>query len=562
MSTDGEYAHCTREERAGALALHDESASFAHRLTGECRCGVRHGTRGRTIVARRTWRVPHRTRDDVEHERTYYADGDKEYTWKVGGRYSHGDVRTEDIGLLGSDLLASLPDGATVVVVEGEPAWKACRRFGIAAVAVVTGAKTTPSDDALHPLLRFQVTPWPDADEDGRELMRRVSAALLRLGCRDIRLIDWKDAPDAGDAGDFAAMGSTRAEVDELLASASPFTSSPDGWETPTGLPDARSLPPFPVSALPTWLCEFVVAEAEATQTPVDMAALFALGAHAAVAGGHVEVEPRPGWREGVNLFLACAMESGSRKSAVYRDCVAPVLDYERELADAARPQVSEQESRRRIAEAARTRAEKAAANAEAGKRSALEAAAVKAAVDHALAAFGLMGAEGRLDDARLVQRWIVASRRLSFTRRECQRAYESRFPRSEDLSPAFELLEEHGWIRRAEREHRPGRPPERYEVNPLSLPTEPTKPTKTGLGGSSVGSVGSVAQSGDQLTHESGAQVSSEGPAPAGDYTATSGPHDDDPMLRAALDTIPGACVEDESQPSSPDSGANGRGV
>jgi hypothetical protein len=42
VSSDGEYAHCTRPEFAGALTTAKDE-TFAHRLAGDCRCGVRHG---------------------------------------------------------------------------------------------------------------------------------------------------------------------------------------------------------------------------------------------------------------------------------------------------------------------------------------------------------------------------------------------------------------------------------------------------------------------------------------------------------------------------------------
>jgi hypothetical protein len=42
LSSDGDYVHCSREESAGALPLEEGSQTYAHRLTGDCRCGVRH----------------------------------------------------------------------------------------------------------------------------------------------------------------------------------------------------------------------------------------------------------------------------------------------------------------------------------------------------------------------------------------------------------------------------------------------------------------------------------------------------------------------------------------
>ena len=122
-------------------------------------------------------------------------------------------------------------------------------------------------------------------------------------------------------------------------------------------------------------------AEAEATQTPVDMAAMFGLAAVATVAAGKVQVESAPGWVEGVNLFIAVAMEPGSRKTAVHRHLLAPVVAYERLMVEAAAPDIAERETIRRVAEAAHARAVKAAAGAtRPDERLALEAEARTAA--------------------------------------------------------------------------------------------------------------------------------------------------------------------------------------
>src|SRR5690242_11411380 len=43
LSEEREFAHCTREEYAGNLPLVSNSNTYAHKLTGECRCGARHG---------------------------------------------------------------------------------------------------------------------------------------------------------------------------------------------------------------------------------------------------------------------------------------------------------------------------------------------------------------------------------------------------------------------------------------------------------------------------------------------------------------------------------------
>lgn len=181
----------------------------------------------------------------------------------------------------------------------------------------------------------------------------------------------WKGPPDEIYFARLQALGQVPAATDDQRPVAPGGPSSEqeadrplETWDVPIPLSLVASVPGFPTGALPGWLREFVEAEAVAVQVPPDMPAMFALGAIAAVAAGRVEVEPTEGWREGVNLFLIVAMEPGSRKSAVHRDVMAPVREFERLLVEAARPDVAEQATIRRIAEQTLARSEKAAAGA------------------------------------------------------------------------------------------------------------------------------------------------------------------------------------------------------
>ena len=90
-------------------------------------------------------------------------------------------------------------------------------------------------------------------------------------------------------------------------------TAGPGGrrWEPPIPLGVAGEVPAFPVEVLPGWLGEYVAAVATATQTPPDLAGMLALAVLATVAAGAVEVEPRPGWREPLCLFVAVGMDAG-----------------------------------------------------------------------------------------------------------------------------------------------------------------------------------------------------------------------------------------------------------
>lgn len=90
----------------------------------------------------------------------------------------------------------------------------------------------------------------------------------------------------------------------------------------------------FPTSALPLALRAWVEAEATATQTPVDLAAVVALATLSACVAKKVEVEVRSGWREPLNTYWLVALEPGNRKSAVFRDAVEPLLRHERATAE------------------------------------------------------------------------------------------------------------------------------------------------------------------------------------------------------------------------------------
>jgi replicative DNA helicase len=121
--------------------------------------------------------------------------------------------------------------------------------------------------------------------------------------------------------------------------------------------------------------------------------------------------------------------------------------------------------------------------------------------VNHALAVFDLMGADPRIDDARWLLDWINRTGHQQFTRRDAHHAApRGRFRKATDLDPPLALLEEHGYLRRADTEQagpKGGRPPSpRFLVNPLHPSTEPPQPTKPDAPTGSVGSVGSVGHS------------------------------------------------------------------
>jgi hypothetical protein len=155
-------------------------------------------------------------------------------------------------------------------------------------------------------------------------------------------------------------------------------------WELPIPFGMAGDVPTFPVEVLPGWLGDYVSAVATATQTPPDLAGMLALAVLATVAAGAVEVEPRPGWREPLCLFVAVGMDAGTRKSSVFSALTRPVAEFERDQAAAALPAITETLTLRRIADQAAAHAEAAASKAPVDQQQERQAEAIARAAEAA----------------------------------------------------------------------------------------------------------------------------------------------------------------------------------
>lgn len=241
-----------REEYAGNLSARPDG-DFAHRLQGDCRCGVTHGDEqqprqsvrsfslprnGRTkVVARQTeWQLLDANGDEVAiHVRKDFSDGSKQYPWRRGNVWGLGELEPAGLPLYGAHILARAAPGAEVVVTEGEKAADALNSRGILAVGTVTGGDTTPSVETLAPLVGHRVTLWPDNDEKGAKHMRSIADVLAGLG-EYARLVNWRSAPAKGDAADFTGTDQElRALLDaaRTLSSLTSLSSQEVPWPKP-----------------------------------------------------------------------------------------------------------------------------------------------------------------------------------------------------------------------------------------------------------------------------------------------------------------------------------------
>jgi len=94
----------------------------------------------------------------------------------------------------------------------------------------------------------------------------------------------------------------------------------------------AERLPGFPVEALPPAVRAFVTQLADSLEVPVDLPAVLALGALASASQGKYEAQARRDWREPLNLYLAVALDSGERKTPVFRRVLGPIREHEKAL--------------------------------------------------------------------------------------------------------------------------------------------------------------------------------------------------------------------------------------
>jgi len=246
-SSDGLYAHCTRGERAGGIQARETQAgtlTYAHRLKGDCKCGVQHGPAdikppsvngngthpSRKKIAETPLVVKHPDRTSFgQHVRIDYDDGSKDFVWRMpDGSPSNGRIKSNQAPLYGVEHLSQYPNQA-VVLVEGEKPQKALAERGILAVATVTGADGTPCVESLQPLAGRDVYPWPDNDPDGKgqRHMGRIEPRLVDIGARP-HMLTWPAAPPKGDAFDFFAMGGTVEELEEMMAAADTYQADPE----------------------------------------------------------------------------------------------------------------------------------------------------------------------------------------------------------------------------------------------------------------------------------------------------------------------------------------------
>lgn len=250
LSSDGLYAHCTREDLAGAIKPDRDGLSYAHRLYGLCRCGMTHGDplppnlaiigskakRGRKEIARYSYQDE--SGAELYHVRRYEPKAF--YPYLPGAETpALGDVRRVPYRL--PDLLAADPD-VMIFVVEGEKDADALADLGLVATTSQGGAgqaRQWLDADFTAAFAGRPVAILPDNDHDGRRFAT-TAAEGLRATARAVKIVALPDLPPKGDVSDWLAAGGTPDDLIALFADAEP---APAARTLPTLDADERHLP-------------------------------------------------------------------------------------------------------------------------------------------------------------------------------------------------------------------------------------------------------------------------------------------------------------------------------
>ena len=156
------------------------------------------------------------------HYRTKKQSGSKGFGWKLpDGTSGLAGRKTKTLPLYGTELLASTA-AQVIVITEGEKAADALRAAEptVLVLGTVTGSSATPDAAVFAPVVAtgLPVYLWPDADVPGAKHMERLAARILEAGGKSPAIIAWHDAPEKGDAADWAAAGKQPAFKDLTAA--------------------------------------------------------------------------------------------------------------------------------------------------------------------------------------------------------------------------------------------------------------------------------------------------------------------------------------------------------
>jgi Protein of unknown function (DUF3987) len=407
LSTDGQYARCSRGEHAGSLAIEESTQTYVHRLVGDCKCSVRHDGRAdgtdkgdSPIVARYDYTsetgvvLRQVQRLAPKSFRQCRPDGRGSWIRNVEG-VRHVLYRLPQ-------LLAAKPE-TTVFIVEGESDANNLAALGQVATTNVGGAGKWRAE--YNEALRGRhVVILPDNDEPGRRHAEQVAEALVPVAAT-VKIVELPGLPSKGDVSDWLAKGGTPKALRALVA-AVPAYSQHDpnptvgvkqasgqvvplpsaAWPEPDPLPDGLpTVPSFDDRLLPEGLRTWLTDIADRTQCPPEYVAIGVVVSLSAIVGRRCAIRPKQkdDWTVVPNLWGAVVGPPSSMKSPALTEALRPThrlageaTERYRQLFDGHPAVLAEAKARRSVVEGAMKQAAKAGNADMAALRAEFEAAA------------------------------------------------------------------------------------------------------------------------------------------------------------------------------------------
>ncbi len=244
LSSDRQYAHCTREEYAAGLPR-EEGGTYAHRLMGPCRCGTEHeaapvqvngsnGTNGHkpkgTLEATYEYKLDTGALS-FEVLRVRMPDGGKTFLQRFrreDGQYVWRCPEQRRVLYRLPELMAADPE-LPVWIVEGEKDVDNLIAAGFVATTNPLGAGKGKWLSRYSDSLRGR---WcilvPDNDDAGREHMEFVAQAL-RGKARKVQVVTLPNLPPRGDASDWLATNPTDQDIHAIVQAARTAWPLPEG---------------------------------------------------------------------------------------------------------------------------------------------------------------------------------------------------------------------------------------------------------------------------------------------------------------------------------------------
>lgn len=234
LSDDGAWCHCSREEHAGGLMVNPKTCppTYAHRLTGTCKCGVAHDGTISPVSVEGLESSRHRSRPGppepigaVDRYYVYRDEGGvpvhrtvrfvpKQFRQQhcVNGAWAWGLGDSVKYLYRLPEVMAA-PALSPVFWTEGEKDADNLAAINLVATSSPDGSKAWYGHFNQW-LQDRRVILVEDNDEVGRWRVGKLRRPLLDVAA-SVQIVSFPDLPEGGDVTDWLAAGGT---ADELLA--------------------------------------------------------------------------------------------------------------------------------------------------------------------------------------------------------------------------------------------------------------------------------------------------------------------------------------------------------